>query len=866
MVERCRARHVIGGVLSRVREGAGGRAVLVTGAPGMGKTSLIRHAQELAEESGAIVMTAVASPAERDLPLGVVSQLLATASLPPGQAGELAEFAEFTEFIEGPAPVMAKAADSLYRHLALLARRAPVVLTVDDAQDIDAASLQCLQHLMRRVGALRVLVVLGERAGGGRQGSSALTADCLCNPECTLIRLSPLCAECTESLIAEHLGDDRAAHAAPALRRASGGSPLLLQALLWDRSAERLAEDGTPAGGELFRLAVQYVLDQLGPDELRVARALAVLGASATHDFLDRVLRLRTALAMSALDAVGLTEAGRYRTEEARTTVLEGVTPEERAALHRTAARVLHESGAAAGQVARHLVCAGPCADPWAIPVLREAAAQALADHDAEGAVTCLRRAYDTSTSAPQRAVIRVELTRAEWETDPGAVRRHLTELLDDHANGYLSCGQSMTLITYLLWLGRPEEAATLFADLDGVRDELSGEIRVRLDTMHVWFAYFYPVLGAHEHAAAPAEATGIGGVMAVDPHSDGALVLSSLLSGGPTSGALDAAERLLESVVLHDPPVAPAMAALVSLIRAARLDRAAEWCELLVRGAGPRTPQARAIFAAASATVESWLGNFEVARQRADEALTLIPPQAWGVALGLPLSAKVLACAELGDIEASAECFRVPVPPVMFQTLPGLHYLQARGRHHLSVGRYQAALGDFYACRDLMAAWKLDVSVFTAWRVYAAEALIEVDSPGRARELLTAELAEPDPGSSWLRSRAVALFERVNSHVPEPTETPSARTPLRAPAGIPKQPLTPSPGPERGTAEGLTRAEQRVALMASDGLTNRDIAERLFITPSTVEQHLTRIYHKLGVRGRRALPQALADRTVIRP
>ncbi|UYM22927.1 helix-turn-helix transcriptional regulator [Streptomyces albus] len=166
------------------------------------------------------------------------------------------------------------------------------------------------------------------------------------------------------------------------------------------------------------------------------------------------------------------------------------------------------------------------------------------------------------------------------------------------------------------------------------------------------------------------------------------------------------------------------------------------------------------------------------------------------------------------------------------------------------------------------MAAWKLDVSVFTAWRVYAAEVLIEVDSPGRARALLTAELAEPAPGSSWLRSRSLALLERVDSldrnrasaSLDQPTE--------RVPDQALRSPMSPSPapGPERATGDGLTRAEHRVALMASDGLTNRDIAERLVITPSTVEQHLTRIYHKLGVRGRRDLPQVLADRTGVRP
>ena len=48
-----------------------------------------------------------------------------------------------------------------------------------------------------------------------------------------------------------------------------------------------------------------------------------------------------------------------------------------------------------------------------------------------------------------------------------------------------------------------------------------------------------------------------------------------------------------------------------------------------------------------------------------------------------------------------------------------------------------------------------------------------------------------------------------------------------------------------------LTPAELRVAALASRGYVNREIAERLFITPSTVEQHLTRVFRKLGVTGR---------------
>ncbi|WP_154697880.1 helix-turn-helix transcriptional regulator [Lentzea guizhouensis] len=55
-----------------------------------------------------------------------------------------------------------------------------------------------------------------------------------------------------------------------------------------------------------------------------------------------------------------------------------------------------------------------------------------------------------------------------------------------------------------------------------------------------------------------------------------------------------------------------------------------------------------------------------------------------------------------------------------------------------------------------------------------------------------------------------------------------------------------------------LTKAEQRVASLAASGYKNREIAERLFVTVSTVEQHLTRVFRKLNVRQRNELPISL--------
>ena len=57
---------------------------------------------------------------------------------------------------------------------------------------------------------------------------------------------------------------------------------------------------------------------------------------------------------------------------------------------------------------------------------------------------------------------------------------------------------------------------------------------------------------------------------------------------------------------------------------------------------------------------------------------------------------------------------------------------------------------------------------------------------------------------------------------------------------------------------ESLTPSERRVARMAAEGMTNREIAQSLFVTAKTVETHLRHVYPKLDVAKRTDLPDAL--------
>ncbi|GAA1161567.1 hypothetical protein GCM10009654_17600 [Streptomyces hebeiensis] len=307
--------------------------------------------------------------------------------------------------------------------------------------------------------------------------------------------------------------------------------------------------------------------------------------------------------------------------------------------------------------------------------------------------------------------------------------------------------------------------------------------------------------------------------------------------------------------------------------------------------------------------------GDMRTAVAHASGALDELSPHSWGVAIGSPLSSLVIAHTAMGQLDEAARYLELPVPEAMSRSVFGLFHLVGRGYHALAAGRPYAALSDFTACAPLAERWRPPSRHLFDWRTGAAEAFLALGERDRARDLAERQLDEigtvvcaargdalrtlaatgPVAARRLLLDEAVQVLRacdsrlslaRVLSDLSEVhldaghteraralwreaqglarqagARTPhwTARTPSAAEAARPPAPVrAPAPAAAALDERLLSEAEWRVAALASEGKSNRQIARHLYITVSTVEQHLTRVYRKLSVRRRAELSQLI--------
>lgn len=884
-----------------------GAVAVIRGPVGSGKTVLLQAFTGRSAAAGATVLGAVASRAERGLPLGVIGQLF-RCPLPAAIASQAAELIGSGPLDGqlGPAdqetvsPVLAGVCEGLFRLLTVLSGDGPVVLAVDGIQYADVASLQCLSYLARRAGSSPILTVLTE-CTGTLPADRLLHAELLRQGNCHSVPVGPLSPASVAGLLADHLGTRDAQLLAPDCRAMTGDSPLLVTAI---------AQDAKTAGGLVpgpaFRSAVVTCLHRYEPGMVELGQAVAVLGREATAGLLGELLAVSPESAAQGLDALGasgLLKSGEFRHEQARQAVLSHMTAEERAAMHGAAARALYRTGASSDVLARHITAAHRIGSRWAVAALREAAEQALAGGETERAVGYLMRAQVECADDRQRAAIIFALTRAEWPADPERAARHLPELVATARSGLLGGDYLGELAHYLLWTGETSSAAEILAALGTAPAGPAAASRP--------LEFLYPDAVGQARSAVRDSASPAPGPARPPAGRAGA----SGAQAGATHDAAAIADRILTERNLNDPALAsPAVlasttAALMGLIGLDMLDRAASWCETLLResGASGGSPLWRAALTSFSAMIDIRCGDLQMAEDRARSALAMLTPRAWGVAIGVPLSSLLLSTTASGQHEDAATGLRIPVPEAMFGTVYGLLYLSARGEYYLATGRPHTALADFSCCGRRMTAWGLDLPGLIPWRIRSAEAYLALGNPSEARELTEEQLALA--GASFPRTRGIslrvlalaspsakrtallresaealrnsgawlelartftelshahlALGEHGRAHwAARQARNLAGRCGTQAPA-ITRPQREASGGRPPGAAAvrllpQLSDAEQRVATLAAYGYTNGQIARKLYITVSTVEQHLTKVYRKLGVASRAELPVGL--------
>ncbi|WP_161624849.1 AAA family ATPase [Streptomyces spectabilis] len=929
VVERDEEFSIMEGMLGVTVAGQGG-ALLVSGAAASGKTALLRAFGARAQAAGALLLQATASDAERDMPLGVMGQLLLGAELPDVDTTRAARLVDLVAVtvptrrarVTLPATVV-NAITELGGIVLEKAKERPVVLIIDDVHHADPYSLEGLLYLARRLDASRILMLLGESGSGlsGNTGSGAARfhMDLLRVAGCRNIRLGPLTRRGVAEMAVSFGGHEQrwwgTRPLVAELHRIGGGNPLLTRALIEDGRGPG-AGSGGPAGlvpGEAYEQAVTMCLFRSDTALRNTAWALAVLGPHAAHAELAEVLGVSRESAYRSLDALragGLLGSDWFRHEASRAAVLRSMEPGHRAHLEARAAEVLHEHGRAATEVVRHLVQAGPVDAVWALPTLLEAAERALADDEVGLALACLRVARDSCADERRSLEIRAALTRAAWRVNPATAAQHLPALTAGALAGRVSTRHAAELVGHLLWFGQVDQATAVLRAAEKSRAAGAAPgagTPHRLDDVRLWLAYEYP--GLPRPARVSGEASW-GAGPARSAHERAATLVRAVLDGAGDDVVVRA-EQILQGTRLDDGTVPALVVALNSLILADRLDKAAYWCETLFKEATARgVPMWQAQLASVKARVEVRLGGLAAADRSAHTAIALVPAEGWGVALAAPVAVAVYAETALGRLDDAAAHLCVPVPEMAFHTPDGLVYLWARGHYYLAAGRPYAALDDFRTCGDLMTCWDLDLPGLVPWRTDAAQAQLALGDERRAHDLAEEQLALVGPGTAWTRGVSLRVLARTLAPARRPPLLEEAVEILRETGhrlelaratdelarahrelggagqarslarkaqqlarecGVPA-PAAPRPA-DTGTPRGgdgawatpgggrpaeLSDAELRVATLAARGHTNRQIADKLFITISTVEQHLTRAYRKLDVQRRTDLTEKI--------
>ncbi|WP_326756115.1 AAA family ATPase [Streptomyces sp. NBC_01635] len=929
LVERERELALIARLL---RSTAAGEPALVVfeGPDGIGKTTLMNALMTQARELRLRVVHTRAGQTGHRLPLSTTHALLAGLSTdgsaglpltawpsPPG--GATARPQGLLRYDVGATSVSFSVLAELHEVVRRAAMAGPLVIAVDDVEEADPASLRFLAHTARRMTGLPVLLALARSSGAHVASLNEVAA----LPLCHVLRPRPLTGAGIGLLTRRLVGTGADSAFQESALAATNGNPLMVTRLLTALREEELPltathftsmdEDDVLA----FRPRALRLLHRQPRTTVQAARALAVLGDGAAPEtsarlaHLDSTAFVGSVLVLSSIGFVTSNGDGTWSFAHAllRKAVLGDMSGEELASAHRRAARLLHDSGASAADVAEHLRRAATAPEPWARTVLREAARDAMLRSSPDRAVELLRPCVPEGSEDTCDLALLVELGVAETRVDPAASVRHLTAALKRASRPGLRLTAFGALTEALTRRGQVAHAVALLARYrSDVTAPSSG-----VASPHLLEAQM--LLAASANRAAYTELletvtfdVSLPGETAEERALLAARAVISVCRLDRVAESVAAARTVADRASSTTDAMPFRCAAGLALLYADLPHEAERVYRQLLEDTDPLTDRIHPSLLAFSAMAHQRLGGLDEALRATAAVLRDVDVPRATVHQALPLAVRLHTLLDRGDV-AEASLLEAQIPdPVQDEAWQWNEVLCARGRLHLAKDDPKRALAHLEECERREAQWRRVSPAVSPWWYWAgrahlalgdrraARALAEeavgharaahlpcalgsglglwaetVDDDERLPLLEEAEQVLADTGAALLRARVrVArgqMLHRLGYNKAarevlrqgwEEAYTVGSRSlhrvahrALLATGARPRRPVS------RGLG-ALTHSEAQVARLAADGRSNAWIAERLFVTQRTVEVHLTSVYRKLGLSGRRELRDAL--------
>jgi DNA-binding CsgD family transcriptional regulator len=890
-------------------ERAGARALLIAGEAGVGKTSLWQAAVRRAEAAGMRAIAARPTEAETSFAHAALGDLLGAhpevlEDLPAPQQRALEAALLMAD--RGAAPDQQAVALATLAALRALARAGPLVVAVDDVQWLDRPTAAVLAFAARRLADEPVGLLLSQRTAGAAPAPLGLdrAADRL-----DRLELTPLSLGAVQRLLQRRLGWVPSRPVLHHVHELSGGNPFF--ALELGRAVQAGTLELQP--GERLPVTLEALvgarLEGLSPVTRRGLAAaaamgqptLAVVGAVAGEDALAQAERARI---VDVRDGVvrfthPLLASGAYAAAD----------PATRRALHSAIAELVTEPE----ERARHLALAATGPDAAVASALDDAARLAESRGAPAAAADLFERAAHLTPPGQAAESWRRTTDAAACQFQAGDGRRARVTLEDVLGSAEHGPARARALVRLALVRGYDDDLRAAEALLREAIEHAEGDMELLADAHNqlggILFRLRERLRQAVEHGTAASGSTRLETVA----EALGTRLLAEAALGDPE--ARSTLRRVLEidaRCQYRRVMARPLFQVAFTWLWWDELERARAAFETLrAQAAELGDESSLAYVLVMGAQIECVRGDVESAVRHADEGYALTEQTGQETIGAYLLALRALADAIAGDLDDGRErAGRALEIAARTNGRPAEHFARAAlGLLEQSAGRPDAAVDALGPLVDFLRAE--DIAEPGTARVVPdqVEALIALGDLATAEELLAwfegnaTRLGRRSALASAARCRGLlagargdvdgavaALRQAVDLHdgVPIPLELArtqlaygsalrrsrqkaAARSALEAAAGG-FDAIGARVWAERAKAElarvggrppasgALTPTERRVAELVAQGLQTKQVAGRLFVSPKTVEGHLSRIYGKLGVSSRTELAHRLGD------